>query len=250
MVLARARRLAGRVLGPFYRHQTFLWMWSPAGPREPEPTLPDGFSLVHGTEADLPLLAQLGTGFDRAGEFLAAGHRLWLLLEGDRLVFASWTFIGRAPTDAARTGWIELPEGTFNPEDSTTHPDYRGRGVAGLAGALIHRETMREQPRRYVFAALTTNTSSLRAAAKGPARPFAVVDQTKIGLLRRDAGWRNRRGDTPLTYSRVRVSPAEVPGGATQVEEELLAWFRSAIRTGVRGPGPAAVAASERVPVV
>ena len=248
MALARARQLVARVISPFYRHQTFLWMWSPAEPREVQGTLPEGFSVVRATEADLPLLDQLGTNFDRAAEFLAAGHRLWLVHDGDRAIYSAWTFAGRAPTDAARTGWIELPEGMLNPEDAHAHPDHRGQGLAARAGAVSHQHQLREGCTRYVFTALTTNASSLRAAAKGPARPFAVVELTKVGLLRSDAGWRNRRGDTRLTFSRVRITQPEIAGGPTPEDEEVLAWFRSAIRAGVTGPGPAVAPASGAVP--
>ena len=247
MALARARQLIGRAISPFYRHQTFVWMWSPVRDRDRGLTLPDGFRLIRASEADLPLLEQLDTGFDRAAEFLAAGHRLWLLCQGERVVYASWTFLGVAPTPAARSGWIALPAGFVHPEDSTTHPDHRGQGVAGLAGGLIHQAQVQDGWKRYVFCALTTNTSSLRASAKRAARAFALVEVTKIGLLRSDAGWRNRRADTPLTYTRVRITQPEVPGGPTPADEELLDWFRSAVRAGVPGPGPAARPTREAV---
>src|SRR3954471_15605316 len=177
--LSPARRLAARAVAPFYRHRLYRWYWSEGDPSLEVGPLPDGFELTRGGEADLHLLEQMGADFDRARDFLAAGHRLWLLRHGDRGAFSAWTFLGSAPSDATRTGWFALPEATLNQEDSNTHPDFRGKGLAGIASQAIYAELNREAgiTRRITFM-LDDNAASRRAAAKAGWREFAVVDVT------------------------------------------------------------------------
>jgi hypothetical protein len=245
--LTAARRCAIRAAAPFYRHQLFRWYWAevdqPTGDSGDQ-ALPDGFELVHGTEADLPLLAQVGADFDRARDFLAAGHRLWLVRKGDTLAFSAWTFLGSAPSGAARTGWLALPEGTANQEDTNTHPDFRGQGLVGAASRQIAAELVRECGiRRGVAFMLEDNAPSRRAAAKSGSREFAVVDLKKFGFLRRDSDWRSRRGDGPFALTRLRIEQAGVDGERLPGDDEMFAWLRSATRNPVPGPQPSPAAA-------
>jgi hypothetical protein len=231
------RRVAARAAQPFYRHRVYRWSWTPADQPPSAKPLPEGFALTRATADDLPLLEQVGADFDRARDFLAAGHQLWLVRDGSRVAFSAWTFLGAAPTDAPRTGWMPLPEGTVNQEDSNTHVDFRGQGLAGLASQQIAAELLRSgEATRVITAILDTNTSSRRAAAKSAWREFAVVDVKKFGLLRRDADWRSRRGDRPLVATRLRFSRPDVEGGLSAADEELFAWIRTAMRRGVPGP--------------
>lgn len=235
-LLPHTRRLAARTVSPFYRHQLYRWQWSEFDPSRTMP-LPEGFELVRASEVDLPALEQIGAGFDRASDFLAAGHRLWLVRNGDRVAFSAWTFLGSGPSNATRTGWLALPEGTFNQEDSNTHPDFRGQGLAGAAGRAIFAELNRDMGlTRRVTYILDRNAASRRSAAKGGWREFALVDVTKLGLLRRDAGWRSRNGDGPWSLTRLRVQQASVIGGPSTADDEMYAWVRAAIKRGVPGP--------------
>jgi GNAT superfamily N-acetyltransferase len=246
--LTAARRCAIRAAAPFYRHQLFRWYWAEVDQPTGDQALPDGFELVHGTEADLPLLAQVGADFDRARDFLAAGHRLWLVRNGDTLAFSTWTFLGSAPSGAARTGWLALPEATANQEDANTHPDFRGQGLAGAASRQIAAELARECGiRRGVAFMLDDNASSRRAAAKSGSREFAVVDLKKFGFLRRDSDWRSRRGDGPFVVTKLRVEQSAVDGERLPGDDEMFAWLRSATRKPVPGPQRGAGAVQEPV---
>jgi hypothetical protein len=222
-----------RALSPVLYHRVYRWSWAPADRPAPHAVLPDGFELVEATEADLPLLRQVDADFPRARDFLAAGHRLWLVRRGSELAFSAWTFIGRAPTDAARSGWIALPEGVVCQEDTNTHRDHRGRGLAGVASHLIAARLFRQGvATRLVTAILDMNAASHRVRSKSSAHEFALVRIDKVGLVRWGGGWRNRLGDRRLVLARVRVDP---PAGGS-ADDELLGWLRSAVREGVAGP--------------
>lgn len=238
--ITSARGFAARASAKVYRHRVYRWSWSPADQPALDIPLPEGFSFVRGTEHDLHLLEQVGADFDRARDFLAAGHRLWLITDGARVAFSAWTFLETAPTDAAHTGWLVLPEGTVNQEDSNTHPEFRGRGLLGLACQMIAAELLREgRATRVITAILDSNTASRRGAAKSAWREFAVVDVTKFGLLRRDDEWRSRRGDGPLVVNRLAFERPEIDGGPTPDDDEMFAWIQTAMKRGVRGPRPA-----------
>jgi len=231
------RRIVARAAQPFYRHRVYRWSWSPVDHPPLATSLPEGFTLSRATADDLPLLEQMGAHFDRARDFLAAGHQLWLVRKGDQVVFSAWTFTGAAPTDAPRTGWMLLPEGTVNQEDSNTRADFRGRGIASVASQAIHAELLRSgTATRLVTAILDSNTASRRSAAKSAWREFAVVDVKKFGLLRSDADWRSRRGDGALVATRLRFARPDVEGGLSAADEELFDWIRTAMRHGVPGP--------------
>lgn len=232
-------RALGRATAPLYRHHRYRWAWGPLDARLTAEPLPDGFELVEAGEAELPLLQQADAGFPRARDFLAAGHRLWMVRNGDRLAFSGWTFIGSAPADASRTGWVSLPDGVINAEDATAHPDVRGRGFAAMSWALVAARLARERvASRMITGYLDTNASSRHAVAKSGLREFAVVDVTKVGLLPDDAEWRMRHADGPLCRTRVRVRRPGADGTASPTDLELFGWLRTAVRAGV--PGPAA----------
>lgn len=231
------RRVVARAVAPVYRHRVYRWSWSPADQPALAKSLPEGFALTRATADDLPLLEQMGADFDRARDFLAAGHALWLVRNGSRVAFSAWTFMDAAPTDAPRTGWMLLPDGTVNQEDSNTHVDFRGQGIAPLASQLIAAELLRSgEATRVITAILDSNTASRRAASKTCWREFAVVDVKKFGLLRRDADWRGRHADGALVATRLRFSRPDVEGGLSAADEELFAWIRTAMRHGVPGP--------------
>jgi len=72
--------------------------------------LPVGMTLVRAGEEDLRLLEDLPTVSARvARRRLAAGVDLWIVREGDRGVFACWTFLERTPALAAPAGGSRCP---------------------------------------------------------------------------------------------------------------------------------------------
>src|SRR4051812_15110599 len=190
-----ARRFVGRKVSRVCRRRVYRWFWAPVEQPLVDVLLPAGFEFTRGTEEDLPLLAQVGADFARARDFLAAGHRLWLVRRGDQVAFSGWIFLGSAPTDSVRTGWMPLDDDLGNHEDTNTHPDFRGRGLAVIARQLMAADLARDGVVTHVVTGiLANNTSSLRVTAKSLGwREFAVVEMTKIGLLRRGA----RRGQRP-----------------------------------------------------
>jgi hypothetical protein len=231
------RRTLGRAVAPCYRHQCFRWVWGAVQGGTDDAPLPAGFEFVEAGEADLPLLRQLDADFPRAPEFLAAGHRLWIIHNGDELAFSVWTFIDRAPTAASRTGWIALPPGVVNVEDTNAHPDRRGRGLAAAAwGRLVGQLAREGSATHMVSAFLDTNHVSRAVAARSGWREFAVTDVTKVGLLRDDAAWRMRSADRALASTRLRIERPDPQTAGTPEDEQFFAWLQTAVRAGVSGP--------------
>lgn len=171
-----------------------LWMhelhvWSTADLRAERPHLPlaDGLKAIRATAAHLDLLEDLGAvGADQALDRLSRGAELWMVLEGERPVYAGWLFHAQAPTVAARSGWIDLPPRVANPEDMITAPDYRGRGLASAMYTVIFDTLQREDRADTVVGKVPVdNIANRRALAKSGWQEFAVVDYRRIGPWRR-----------------------------------------------------------------
>jgi GNAT superfamily N-acetyltransferase len=228
---------AERLPFTFRLRDRFIWLQVAPADISPRRPLPEGMELTRGRVEDLPLLDEVGARFDRAAEFLAAGHDWWLLREAGRLVYSAWIFHGIAPFDAAPHGWIPLPPRTVNLEDSITATEYRGRGILAAASTAIFDELARAGVERMVTVVQEANTASLRGLAKSSWRTFAVVDVLRYGLLRRGRNWRDRIDPwTPLARGRVVVRPADT--ASDPVADRLRAWLTDAVRADTRGPRP------------
>ncbi len=163
-------------------------MWyglDPAGER-PKPPLAPGLTLRRGNASDLPLLGGLDTvapdeGLDR----IRGGNDLWLVLEGDRLLFSCWIFRGQTPVIAAPGGLLPLPAGTVCQEDSVTATAARGRGIAPAAWAAIADALAEEGERRVIRKVEAANCASRRAGAKVGFKPVALMRFRRLGPMSR-----------------------------------------------------------------
>jgi hypothetical protein len=142
---AAIRRVAGGMHEQLLLDETHIWYEVSTGDGRPRVGLPEGFAFRRAGADLLPLIKQLPTIFEGEGaRRLAAGHDLWLLLDGDRPAFACWTLRRAMPVPGAPNGVLVLPPGTVCVEDSVTAPEYRGRRLGPAAWTLIADEISRE----------------------------------------------------------------------------------------------------------
>jgi GNAT superfamily N-acetyltransferase len=143
-----------------------------------DPTL----TLRAGTAADLPRLGAVQTNsIAEMSSRLDAGNRLWLVLDAEQPLFATWIFSGSAPVLAAAGGRLALAEDTVCMEDSESAPAARGRGVAPAAFSEI-AALMADESRRWLITKVATaNTPARRAVEKSGYEPVATMNFKRRG---------------------------------------------------------------------
>jgi GNAT superfamily N-acetyltransferase len=166
--------------------ETHIWYELDLMSERPRRALQSGLSLRRGQVPDLSMLAELKTvspGAARAR--LEGGNDLWLVLDGDQLLFSCWIFRSRAPVAAATGGEIELADAMVCLEDSVTTPAARGRGIGPAAAAAVADRLADEGQRRMVTKVTVDNLASRKAAVKMGFEPVAVMHFKRRGPLRR-----------------------------------------------------------------
>lgn len=73
-------------------HETHVWSSLDLRTERPHLPLPAPFSWTLGTDDDVPRLGVLGIDVEGARRRRAAGHDVWLIRDGDLLVYAGWVF--------------------------------------------------------------------------------------------------------------------------------------------------------------
>ena len=196
-------RLAGRL----YLDEAHIWYELDPRRAADGYAFDDGLELRRGEPRDADLLDQLETVPPaEVRDRLAAGHELWLVVEGDRPAFSCWIFHDRTPVLAAPDGELSLPEGTVCLEDSVTAAWARGRGVAPAAWTALARENPQ---RRMITKVAVDNQPSRRAVEKAGFEPAVVMRMRRIG-------WRSRTWVEPVKGSRSGFYAARL--GASQDE--------------------------------
>jgi GNAT superfamily N-acetyltransferase len=166
--------------------ETYLWYELDPMSERPRRALQSGLILRRGHVGDLAMLAELKTvSPDEARIRLEGGNDLWLVLDGDQLLFSCWIFRWRAPVHAAAGGEIGLADAMVCLEDSVTTPAARGRGVAPAAGSAIADVLADEGQRRMITKVTVDNLPSRKAAEKIGFEPVAIMHFKRIGPLRR-----------------------------------------------------------------
>jgi hypothetical protein len=197
--LARARRgVARRGVGGLVRllvsggmrlaflRESHVWLLLDLSSERMRVELPVGMTLVRAGEEDLRLLEDLPTVSPRvARRRLAAGVDLWIVREGDRGVFACWTFLERTPALAAPGGWLTLPESAAGLEDSVTSPSCRGRSVGPGAWSAVADALAKEGVAVIVTKVEESNAACRRALAKTGFRHVASMRLLRIAGIPR-----------------------------------------------------------------
>jgi RimJ/RimL family protein N-acetyltransferase len=188
-----------------YQHERHVW-YAAAPEAVKARLLPKGFKLQRSGLADLDRLSESNLCGWTAGEkFLAEGGDLWIVREGERIVFCCWIFRKRMPTVVARCGWKDLPSKMVCLEGPVTDMDYRGRGIAPAAWFLIAQSLMEEAIRTIIIKVKEHNMPMRRAVLRAGLHEVAVMDYLHVGGL-----------------SRVRVDPlSEIIGQDREVLMEM-----------------------------
>jgi GNAT superfamily N-acetyltransferase len=160
-----------------------FWFVLDPGAERPKPRLAPELTIECPGKADLRLLKQLTRVDPReAGARIDAGNDLWLVLEGDRLLFSAWIFRGQTPAIAAPGGQLPLPSDTVCLEDSEAAPAARGRGIAPAAWAAM-ADALAAEGKRWIVTKITVdNTSSQRAVEKAGFEAVALMHFRRTGL--------------------------------------------------------------------
>lgn len=196
-----ARIIAERTL---YLRETHFWYeLDLSRERRPRP-LAEGLSFVDAGRQPDGLIDQIpDLTHEAARERLDRGATLWLVLEGDRVAFACWTFVGQAPALAAPDGWLDLPDGVHCLEDSVTTPEFRGRGIAPAAWAALADRLRDQGVTSIVTKVAVENVASCRAVAKSGFEHVATMELQRVGRWGRVAVSQSGSGAGPRLAERL-----------------------------------------------
>lgn len=179
-VAAAARRLRHAV----WLRESHVWLLIGLDEPRPRPRLAPDLHFVRVPDQDVDSVAQLGASVATAGRRLARGHQLFATRQGARTVGVVWAFLGEAPTVVMPTGWLPLPDGYVNVEDTLVAPDQRGKGIAPAQYSLTF-DDLRDKGFTHVVGKVPVdNVANRRACAKLGWTEVAVVDLLRV------LGWR------------------------------------------------------------
>lgn len=107
------RAASARLWGRVFLFEHHVWYALDVAAQRPRRELEERLTLRRGGESDLDLLARLPTvSTDQARLRLARRNALWLVLDGEQLLFACWIFHGETPVIAAPGREMRLGDDT------------------------------------------------------------------------------------------------------------------------------------------
>lgn len=180
-----AAALARRAGQEVYLRESHVWLLMRLDEPRPRPVLAQSLRFTRLTPRQACLVGQLGGSVAVAEQRFDRGHQLFAVFEEDRLGALGWAFFGEAPTSVSRTGWIPLPPGYVNLEDTVVAPALRGMGVAPAFYSLTFDDLRNQGCTHVVGKIQVRNSANRRACAKLGWREFAVVHLFKLLGLRR-----------------------------------------------------------------
>jgi Acetyltransferase (GNAT) family len=161
-----------------------IWYELSPPAERPRRELEPGLTLRRGQVADVALLEDLETvSPSDARSRIESGNDLWLVLDGEQLLFSCWIFRERTPVLAARGGGLSLPPGMVCLEDSVTGTAARGRGIAPAAWCAIADALKQEGQQRMVTKVTVENVPSRKAVEKVGFREAAIMYHRRLGPL-------------------------------------------------------------------
>jgi len=185
-LMLAARYAAQSLSAVLYRHERHIWYVAASSAVNKDRTLPDGLKLQRSGPEHLDLLSQSKLyGWSAAETFFQEGGDLWMVLDGKRAAFCCWVFRERMPTVAAPGGWKGLPAKTVCLEGVVTDAEYRGRGIAPAAWALIARSLSEEGMQTITMKVEAANQSMRRAVLKAGFHEVAMMDYLYVGGMSR-----------------------------------------------------------------
>jgi GNAT superfamily N-acetyltransferase len=202
-LLALGCHLARRALHTVLLRERHIWYALALAGDRPRRDLPAGFQLRPATAADVEAVADLPGQPSAAGLAARLGGtaRLYVVDTGGRVAFACTVFAERTPTVASKDGWLDLPPDTVCLEDSSTSPEFRGRGIAPAAWTALADQLARDGYATLVTKIEAANAPSRKAAAKAGFGEAADMRLRRIG-----------------PFTRVALSPLGAPGADFVIE--------------------------------
>jgi RimJ/RimL family protein N-acetyltransferase len=177
--LTKARE---RALKSLALREAHVWYELDLAAERPRRELAPEMLLRCAAEAEADLLDGLPTVSPAEGrERIRGGHDLWLVLDGEQLLFACWIFRGETPVAAAPGGSLSLPGDTVCLEDSIVLPAARGRGVAPGAWTALADTIGAEGFARMITKVATDNVPSRKAVMKSGFAELAIMRYEKTG---------------------------------------------------------------------
>lgn len=207
-----ALRRAGQAV---WLHELHVWLFMRLDEPRPRPPLLPGLVVRRlGNDPartwsdegafNVAAVAALGVNVNSAIDRLHRGHQLFVAFDdADRPAGLVWAFLGECPTVVAAGGWLPLPAGTVNVEDSVVAAEQRGRGLAPGLYNQVFEQLAGQGVESVVGKIEVGNTANLRACAKVGWPGVAIIELVKVG------GWR-----------RVRVIPCS-PRSTTWLAEAI-----------------------------
>lgn len=191
------RAAPARLWGRVFLFEHHVWYALDVAAQRSRRELEERLTLRRGGESDLDLLARLPTvSTDQARLRLARRNALWLVLDGEQLLFACWIFHGETPVVAAHGREMRLGDDTVCLEDSVTAAAARGRGVAPGAWTSIADGLARDGVRQLITKVEGQNIASRKAVEKVGFQPVALMhflrigpwEQTRVDVIELDRG--------------------------------------------------------------
>ena len=174
-----------RVLGELgYRRQLVTELLLPAaGADVPQPEAEARFL----GDPDLDAYATLHGGSGEASERFARGERCFGIWLDGTLVSTRWLATG-----TARLGYlgreVPLAPGDVHIYETYTEAGHRGRGISGIAGAIVPAVLAAEGARRIIGVLEPENTMGIRANEKAGYRIVGKIGYVRLGPWQRDFG--------------------------------------------------------------
>jgi hypothetical protein len=185
-IAGSVRRAGSLAWQQLYLREAHRWYQLDLDANRPRAELPEGFRLHSARAEELRLIEQLPTiGLEEARHRHRHGASLWMTLDGDRPVFACWTFYGRMPVLAAPGGWLELPVGTAGLEDSVTAPSDRGCSIAAPSVFSVFDRLADNGIRSVITKIAEDNGPARHVAEKMGFREIAGMGLLQVGSHRR-----------------------------------------------------------------
>lgn len=186
--LAATARAVGRLLADqCWLRESHVWLLMPLHGSRPRPELPRQLTSARVAATQISIVARLGISVSSSMQRLERGHQLFAVFDGERPIGVMWAFLGEAPTVASASGWLPLPPGYVNVEDTVVAPDQRGLGIAPALYSRVFDDVMAQGYTHVVGKIPVSNTANRRACAKTGWTEFATVDLLKVLRWRRVA---------------------------------------------------------------
>lgn len=177
---ATTRTAATRLAQQVWLREAHVWLLMGLDEPRPRPVLAPHLRVTRVPDEQVGVVAQLGVRVAVAKQRVERGHQLFAVLDEVRLVAVVWGFLGEAPTVLVPSGWLPLPPGHVNVEDTVVAPHSRGQGIAPAFYSIVF-DDLRDQGLTSAVGKISVdNAANRRACAKLGWTEVAIVDLRRV----------------------------------------------------------------------